>query len=106
MTGGEWWNSDTGDNMLAGVYGDADNPIRLPDDYIVAFLQRIPAARDSFNRMVGNMLRPLATIVTGRVAVRKSSRIFSTRKFARLPANQSGGGGSSGRAPVCKSTCS
>lgn len=56
MTGGEWWDSDTGDNMLAGVYGDMDNPIRLPDDYIVAFLQRIPAARDSFNRMVGNML--------------------------------------------------
>jgi len=29
------------------------------------------------------MLRPLATIVTGRVVVRKSLSIFSTRKFAR-----------------------
>jgi hypothetical protein len=56
MTGGEWWDSDTGENMLAGVDGDLANPVRLPDDYIVSFLQRIPAARDSFNRMVGNML--------------------------------------------------
>jgi len=56
MDGGEWWTSDTGDNMLAGVDGDFDNHIRLPDDYIVAFLQKIPAARESFDRMVGNML--------------------------------------------------
>ena len=42
--------------MLAGVEGDADNPILLSDDYIVAFLLTIPAARESFARVVPNML--------------------------------------------------
>jgi len=53
---GEWWDSDTGQNMLAGVEGDVDNPPLLPSDYIIAFLQKIPAARSSLKRMVGNML--------------------------------------------------
>jgi hypothetical protein len=53
---GEWWTSDTGDNMLAGVEGSADNPVRLPSDYILTFLQKIPDARKSFDRMIGNML--------------------------------------------------
>jgi len=55
-SGGEWWFHENGDNMLAGVEGDTDNPIRLPDDYIIAFLLTIPAARESFARVVPNML--------------------------------------------------
>ena len=53
---GDWWANDDGDNMLAGVAGDTDNPIRLPDDYILTFLQKIPDARAAFDRMIGNML--------------------------------------------------
>ena len=53
---GEWWHTNEGDNLLAGVVGDTDNPIRLPNDYIVAFLSRIPEARASFNRLVPQML--------------------------------------------------
>jgi hypothetical protein len=53
---GDWWISDCGDNMLAGVAGDTDNPIRLPDDYVLTFLQKIPDARAAFDRMIGNML--------------------------------------------------
>ena len=56
MQRGDWWHSDDGENMLRGVITDPDNPPRLPDDYIMAFLTRIPEARDAFNRMVPNML--------------------------------------------------
>lgn len=53
---GEWWVSDTGENMLAGLPGSYDNPARLPDDYILNFLICIPDARKSFDRLIGNML--------------------------------------------------
>jgi len=53
---GEWWHNDAGDNLLKGVEGEVDNPIRLEDDYIIDFLQRIQPARDSFNRLVPSML--------------------------------------------------
>ena len=52
----DWWYNNSGLNLLKGVVGDEDNPIRLPDASIVNFLRRIPAARDSFNRLVPNML--------------------------------------------------
>ena len=53
---GEWWINDSGLNLLKGVDGDETNPIRLGDDYILDFIRRIPAARDSFNRLVPQML--------------------------------------------------
>lgn len=52
----DWWHSDDGENMLKGVHGDPDNPPKLPDDYIVSFLIRIPEAREAFNRMVPQLL--------------------------------------------------
>ena len=52
----EWWINNSGLNLLKGVAGDATNPIRLPDAQIIDFLRRYPAARESFNRLVPNML--------------------------------------------------
>jgi len=52
----EWWYDDTGANLLKGVEGDPDNPIQLHGDMIVDFLSTIPAALDSFNRVVPTML--------------------------------------------------
>jgi hypothetical protein len=52
----EWWIDNVGRNLLKGVHGDATNPPLLPDDYIFDFLRRIPAARDSFNRLYPTML--------------------------------------------------
>jgi len=52
----EWWYDDSGNNLLKGVEDDPDNPISLHSDYIVDFLSTIPAAVDSFNRVVPNML--------------------------------------------------
>lgn len=42
--------------MLKGVEGDEDNPPRLPEAIIVDFLRRIPAARDSFDRLFPHLL--------------------------------------------------
>ena len=52
---GEWWISETGQNMLGGDPDDPDDPIALPDEVVVDFLLRIPAARDSFNRLYPQM---------------------------------------------------
>lgn len=52
----DWWFNNSGLNLLKGVEDDEDNPIRLPDTDIVDFLRRIPAARTSFNRLIGGML--------------------------------------------------
>lgn len=52
----DWWYNNSGLNLLKGVEGDVNNPIRLPSATIIDFLRRIPAARDSFNRLVPNML--------------------------------------------------
>lgn len=52
----EWWYNNSHDNLLKGVNGDENNPIRLTDQYILDFLRHIPAARDSFNRLVPSML--------------------------------------------------
>lgn len=52
----DWWYNNSGLNLLKGVLGDETNPIRLPDASIVEFLRRIPAARDSFERLVPTML--------------------------------------------------
>lgn len=52
----EFWFDNGGQNMLAGVHSDdpaqpSANPVRLPDEYIIDFLRRIPAARESYNRL-------------------------------------------------------
>lgn len=52
----EWWIDNVGRNMLRGVHGDSSNPPILPDDYIFDFLRKIPAARESFNRLYPTML--------------------------------------------------
>ena len=56
MADREWWINDIGDNMLAGIPCDPCNPSRLSDETIVDFLQRIPAAFDSFFRLLPTML--------------------------------------------------
>lgn len=56
MADREWWINDVGENMLAGDPCDPCNPIRLGDEAIVEFMQHIPAARDSFFRLVPTML--------------------------------------------------
>ena len=52
----EWWLNDSGTNLLSGVVGDAENPAKLSDSFIVDFLRQYQAARDSFNRLVIGML--------------------------------------------------
>lgn len=51
----EWWLNNSGQNLLAGVEDDESNPPRLSATFIVDFLRRIPAARESFNRLFGQM---------------------------------------------------
>ena len=54
---GEWWLlEDSSENMLSGVDDDPENPPRLSASRISAFLTTIPEARESFNRLVVNML--------------------------------------------------
>jgi hypothetical protein len=55
-TATEWWYDDSGTNTLKGVEDDPDNPIILDDTYIVQFICTVPAALESFNRIVPNML--------------------------------------------------
>ena len=56
MEHAEWWFDDSGANLLKGVDGDPDNPLLMWDDMIVDFLSTIPAALESFNRVVPTML--------------------------------------------------
>ena len=51
----EWWQNRNGDCLLKGVEGDPTNPIRLGDAYIIDFLRRYEAARDSYNRIIGTL---------------------------------------------------
>ncbi len=53
---GDWWDNNTGQNMLKGVEDDPDNIPVLPGYSITDFLRRIPEARAAFNRQIGNML--------------------------------------------------
>ena len=53
---GDWWNNNSGENLLAGVEDDLDNPPVTPGYGITDMLRRIPAAREAFNRMLPNML--------------------------------------------------
>jgi hypothetical protein len=53
---GDWWYNDTGTNCLAGVETDPDNLPILRDELIINILSTTPAARDSFERIVPNML--------------------------------------------------
>jgi len=43
-------------NMLRGVEDDADNPPRLPLEYIIHFLKTIPAARRDFEILYPDLL--------------------------------------------------
>jgi hypothetical protein len=56
MLHGDFWYNDVGTNLLAGVDDDPLNPPWLADTDIVDFLVRIPLSRDSFLRIVPNML--------------------------------------------------
>jgi hypothetical protein len=56
LIAGEWWFTENGTNNLKGVEGDEDNPILLSDEYIYDFINQIPAARESFFRLLPNML--------------------------------------------------
>ena len=51
----DWWINNSGQNMLAGIPGDSDNPAMLDDSYILDFLTRIPVARASFNLLYPTM---------------------------------------------------
>lgn len=53
----EWWFQSNGtENMLKGVEGDDTNPPRLTGEQITAFLQQIPQARASYNRVYPTLL--------------------------------------------------
>lgn len=52
----EWWIDDQGRNNLAGSYSDPSNPLILPDHLIVEYLLTYSVARESFKRLVPNML--------------------------------------------------
>lgn len=51
-----WWIDNGGTNTLKGVEGDPANPIKLPDNYILNFLGRIPKARHDFNVLFPTLL--------------------------------------------------
>lgn len=51
-----WWIDPGGTNTLKGVEGDPTNPIKLPDNYILNFLGKIPKARHDFNVLFPNLL--------------------------------------------------
>jgi len=48
----EWWVDGSGTNMLRGIPDDEDNPALLTDAEIIDFLQHIPLARASFDRIL------------------------------------------------------
>lgn len=52
----EWWFQGGGENMLKGVEGDLDNPPRLTGEQITEFLQQIPQAMASYNRIYPTLL--------------------------------------------------
>jgi len=52
----EWWYYENGENALAGVEGDPDNPPVLGDWLIINLLTTVPESRASFDRIVPNML--------------------------------------------------
>lgn len=47
----EWWFNSTGQNLLTGIVGDDTTPALLADEYIADFLNRIPEARASYQRI-------------------------------------------------------
>lgn len=51
-----WWIATGNQNMLKGVPGDAQNPAKLPDDYIVDFYSRIPQAKTDFHVLYPSLL--------------------------------------------------
>jgi len=52
----EWWFQGDGENMLKGVDGDEANPPRLTGDQITDFLQHVPQAQASYNRIYPTLL--------------------------------------------------
>ena len=52
----EWWYDECGTNLLKGIYDDPDNLPLLEDNHIIEFLNHVPAALESFRRIVPNML--------------------------------------------------
>ena len=52
----EFWINNCGQNMLKGVEGDALNPIRLPDVWVLDFLLTIPNAKASYIRLYPDLL--------------------------------------------------
>lgn len=82
----EWWFNNSGLNLLKGVAGDEGNPLRLPDASIIAFLRSIPAARDSFNRLVPTMLEDeqirLQTIASGSAKYLASEYLYADHEQA------------------------
>jgi len=51
-----WWIDNGGTNTLKGVEDDPYNPIKLPDNYILNFLGKIPKARHDFNVLFPTLL--------------------------------------------------
>lgn len=52
----EWWFQHGNENMLKGVEGDETNPPMLTGDQITHFLQHIPQAMASYNRIYPTLL--------------------------------------------------
>jgi len=51
-----WWYDDGGTCLLKGVPDDPLNKVRLPDNFILSFLWKIPVARDQFVVILPSLL--------------------------------------------------
>lgn len=57
MTLVNYWNRiGDNENTLRGVPGDPDNPVRLPDDFIIFALQTSTEARAAFDKILPSLL--------------------------------------------------
>lgn len=95
----EWWFQHGGENMLKGVEGDETNPPMLNGDQITTFLQQIPQAQASYNRIYPTLLPEeqarLDSIVEGAPSLRSLTLDTIADNFQHrinTPRLQRGGG--------------
>ncbi len=86
-TCGEWWFDGSGQNLLAGVAEDPANLPCLTDATIIDLLRQVPASRDSFNRLVPNMLPAeqvrLRAIAAGYASLLKTDDVVASDNFQK-----------------------
>jgi hypothetical protein len=84
----EWWINNSGQNLLRGLTPPEDfpeNPAMIDDTTILDWLNRIPDALSSFERLFPNMstaeqtrLARIRALVTGRDESRRNDEFQST----------------------------